>query len=177
MGAARSSPPSRSVVTVVVAVAVAMGVGFGVRQLFAHRAARPGAGAGAGAGAGQGAARRAGPLGGPAGEVLHVPHLPGSITLDGDCDDPGWTASPGPARTGPFVLENGAEARPYSNARMLWGDGYLYFSLYAADEDIHTRTDQPDGPVWLDDSFRLEFTNGGTQYAIEISPRGTVTDA
>jgi hypothetical protein len=109
--------------------------------------------------------------------TLFVPHLPGTITLDGDTDDPGWTQAPGPARTGPFRLASGAEARPYSDARLLWGDGHLYLALYAADEDIRTRTDEPDGPLWLDDSFRLTFGRDGVEYAIEVSPRGIVTDA
>jgi hypothetical protein len=109
--------------------------------------------------------------------VLLVPHLPGGITLDGDTDDPGWTKPPGPARTGAFRLDSGEEARPYSNTRMLWGDGHLYLALYAADEDIRSRTDQPDGPVWLDDSFRLVFTRDDVEYAIEVSPKGVVTDS
>jgi hypothetical protein len=114
---------------------------------------------------------------GHAAPVLHVPHLPGSITLDGDTDDPGWTTPPGPARTGAFVLASGAAGKPYSDTRLLWGDGHLYLSLYAADEDIETRTDQPDGPVWLDDSFRLTFVRGDVEYAVEVSPKGVVTDA
>jgi hypothetical protein len=109
-----------------------------------------------------------------------VPHLPASIVLDGDTDDPGWTSPPGPARTGPFTLASGASgeaARPYSNARALWGDGHLYLALYAADEDIRSRTADHDGPLWLDDSFRLVFTQGDVERAIEVSPRGAVTDA
>jgi hypothetical protein len=109
--------------------------------------------------------------------TLVVPHLPGSITLDGDTDDPGWTQPPGPARTGPFRLPSGAEARPYSDVRLLWGDAHLYLALYAADEDIRTRTDEPDGPLWLDDSFRLTFRRDDVEYAIEVSPKGIVTDA
>src|SRR5579859_4140395 len=109
--------------------------------------------------------------------VLHVPHLAGAITLDGDTDDPGWTQPPGPARTGPFTLANGAEARPYSDARMLWGDGHLYLALYASDEDIRTRTTDPDGPLWLDDSFRVAFRRGDVEYVIEVSPKGVVTDS
>jgi hypothetical protein len=153
----------------VAAAAAAAGVGFGVRQLFAHRSAPPAVTAAASARAHLG--------GGAAEDVLRVPHLPGSITLDGDTDDPGWTQQPGPARTGAFVLANGAEARPYSDARLLWGDGHLYLALYAADEDVRTRTDQPDGPLWLDDSFRLTFSRGDVEYAIEVSPKGVITDA
>jgi hypothetical protein len=109
--------------------------------------------------------------------VLRVPHLPASIVLDGDTDDPGWTAPPGPARTGPFTLASGEDARPYSNARAVWGDGHLYLALYAADEDIRSRTAEHDGALWLDDSFRLVFTSEGAERAIEVSPRGVVTDA
>ena len=109
--------------------------------------------------------------------VLRVPHAPGAITLDGDTDDPGWLRAPGPARTGDFVFENGAPARPYSNTRLVWGDGYLYLSLYAADEDIETRTDEPDGPVSLDDAFRVVFSQPGVDYAIEVSPKAVITDS
>jgi hypothetical protein len=109
--------------------------------------------------------------------VLHVPHLPGSVVLDGDTDDPGWTASTEPARTGPFLLATGAPARPYSDSRLVWGDGHLYLALYAADEDIRSRVDQMDGPVSLDDAFRLVFTRGDAEYAIDVSPTGVLADA
>jgi hypothetical protein len=59
----------------------------------------------------------------------------------------------------------------------VWGDGHLYFSLYAADEDIRSGATEHDGPVWLDDSFRLVFTLADGERAIEVSPRGVVTDA
>jgi hypothetical protein len=153
-----------TILTIGGAAVVVVALGLGAHQLSARRAsaqARP---------VRPSSSRAPGP-------VLRVPHLPGSITLDGDTDDPGWTQSPGPARTGPFVLANGAEARPYSNARALWGDGHLYLALYAADEDIRTRTDQPDGPLWLDDAFRLTFTRGDVEYAIDVSPKGVITDA
>lgn len=113
----------------------------------------------------------------PGETVLRIPHSPGSILLDGDTDDPGWTREPGPARTHAFLTPDGVPARPFSEIRFVWGDGYLYLSLYAADEDIETRTTTPDGPLWLDDSFRVVFTRGDTQYAIEVSPRAIVTDS
>ncbi len=109
--------------------------------------------------------------------TLRVPHLPGGIVLDGDTDDPGWTSPPGPGRTGPFALANGAQARPYSDVRVVWGDGHLYLALYAADEDIRSRATEHDAPLWLEDSFRLVFSDGEIQRAIEVSPRGIVTDA
>jgi len=109
--------------------------------------------------------------------VLRVPHVRGEIVLDGDTDDPGWTTRPGPARTGPFRRPNGVAARPYSDARLVWGDGHLYVVLYAADEDIRSLADRGDGPEWRDDSFRLVFQRGDLEYAIEVSPEGKVADA
>ncbi len=100
--------------------------------------------------------------------VLHVPHASG-VVLDGDPDDSAWTAAPGPARTGPFETSAGAAACPYSDARLLWGDGQLYLVLYAADEDIRSGS-----------SFRLAFTGSGPEAGtstIEVSPTGAVTDA
>jgi hypothetical protein len=102
--------------------------------------------------------------------VLRVPHARASIVLDGDTDDPGWTAPPGPARTGPFRFASGARARPYSDARMAWGDGQLYVLLYAADEDIRSRGER----------FRLTFSRGGRSFALDVAPdgqvRGTIRD-
>ena len=112
-----------------------------------------------------------------AGSVLVVPHAAGEIVLDGDMDDPGWTAPDGVARTGPFSAESGAAARPYSDARLLWGDGYLYLALYAADEDIRAAVTRADGPVWLDDSFHLVFRPGAIEYCVDVSARGVVADA
>jgi hypothetical protein len=106
-----------------------------------------------------------------------VPHVSGGITLDGDTDDPGWLRPPGPARTGDFVFKNGAPARPYSETRLVWGGDYLYLALYASDEDIESRTDQPDGPIDLDDAFRVVFSQADVQYAIEVSPKAVVTDS
>lgn len=99
--------------------------------------------------------------------TLRVPHARGPVVLDGDNDDPGWTRPPGPARTGPFVTGLGAPARPYSDARMLWGDGHLYVLLYAADDDIRAEGD----------AFRLRFSRGGVDYAIDLSAAGVVRDA
>jgi hypothetical protein len=174
-------PSNRTIASTAVAVAVAAALGFGARVLFGRHASsrdgRAGTATGTGGGAGAASGARRGHGGDLPEIVLHVPHLPGAITLDGDTDDPGWTQPPGPARTGPFTLPNGAEARPYSNARMLWGDGHLYLALYASDEDIRTRTTEPDGPLWLDDSFLVTFRRGEVEYTIEVSPKGVVTDA
>src|SRR5262249_4043320 len=65
-----------------------------------------------------------------AGLELHVPHAAGPIVLDGDMDDVGWVKAT--ARTNAFVDGAGAPAHPYSDARLVWGDGHLYVALYAA---------------------------------------------
>jgi hypothetical protein len=112
--------------------------------------------------------------GDPADATLRVPHASASIVLDGDTEDPGWTSAPGPARTGPFVQSNGAPGRPHSEARMVWGDGYLYVLLYAADDDIRSRASHVASEH---DAFRLTFSRSGRGYSIEASPDGVVTDA
>lgn len=108
---------------------------------------------------------------------LRVPHLKASIVLDGDMDDVGWT---GPvARTGGFTTPNGMTAKPYSEARLVWGDGHLYLALYAADEDVRAAKRAPDDPVWQDDSFHLVFRDdrGGVERALDLSALGVVSDA
>ncbi len=110
-------------------------------------------------------------------QVLRVPHAPGPITLDGDTDDPGWLLPPGPARTGDFLFRSGKPARPQSEARLVWGGEYLYLALYAADDDIESHNDQPDGPNGLDDAFLVVFSQGDVEYAIEVSPRAVITHA
>jgi hypothetical protein len=109
--------------------------------------------------------------------VLRVPHAPGPITHDGDTDDLGWLHPPGPARTGAYRSASGQPATPYSETRLVWSGEYLYLALYASDEDIETRTDAPDGPIALDDAFRVVFSQSGVEYAIEVSPRAVITDS
>jgi cellulose/xylan binding protein with CBM9 domain len=106
---------------------------------------------------------------------LHVPHAQGAVTLDGDTDDPAWLRET--AKTQAFVGPDGVNAaRPYSEARFVWGDGHLYVMLYAADEDIHATHTAPDGPVWLDDSFHFVFNDGAREYSFDVSALGTLTD-
>jgi hypothetical protein len=118
---------------------------------------------------------------------LRVPRMKASIVLDGDMDDPGWRGAI--ARTGAFLAPNGTPARPYSDARLVWGDGHLYVALYAADEDVRAEPREPDAPVWLDDAFRLVFTSaanananstvesGDMERTLDVSALGVVTDA
>jgi hypothetical protein len=112
----------------------------------------------------------------PGAKELHVPHVQGSITLDGDTDDSGWR---GPtARTGPFVRDDGVTpAHPHSEARIVWGDGFLYLNLYAADEDIRAIGTTPDSLSPEEDSFHLVFTDATLERIIDVNPLGIITDA
>jgi hypothetical protein len=105
------------------------------------------------------------------GTELRVPRHAG-INLDGDTDD--WGSAG--ARTGWFVTASGGEAHPQSSVRLVWGDGYLYLVLYAADEDIRVGKAGPDGPLWLEDAFQLVFSSGDLERRIDVDPNGVLTD-
>jgi hypothetical protein len=111
------------------------------------------------------------------GPALVVPHTRGPIKPDGELEEDDW---PEAARTGPFLDEQGAPARPYSDARFLWDADHLYLVLYAADDDIRAAIKEHDGPVWTDDAFKLEIqpdVAGAPVYSIDVSAAGVVTDA
>ncbi len=59
----------------------------------------------------------------------------GPIALDGELNEPAWNQR---ALRRVLVGDDGAEARPYSELRLLRDDGSLYVGLYAADEDIRS---------------------------------------
>lgn len=105
---------------------------------------------------------------------LVVPHLTGAIALDGDLDDSGWLGAV--AQTGPFESKDGEPGRPFSEARLTWGDGVLYMSLYAADEDITANVVTNDGPVWRDDSFHFAFDDGNDERVFDVSVNAVITD-
>jgi hypothetical protein len=107
--------------------------------------------------------------------VLHVPHAEGNIVLDGDMDDPGWIRAS--ARTHAFVGADGVTAaRPYSEARFVWADGFLYVGLYAADEDLRAKSSEHDVPVEGDDVFHVVFSDGKLDRVMDLNPLGTLTD-
>ena len=112
----------------------------------------------------------------PDATLVALPHAHGSIALDGDTDDPGWR---GPTlRTGPWVAADGVTpVHPESEARLVWGDGFLYLNLYAADEDIRAAGRTQDSLSPEEDSFHLVFTDVTTERVFDFNPLGVVTDA
>jgi len=63
------------------------------------------------------------------------------IDVDGSWREPAWNAR---AQRGVFIDETGAQARPYSEIRLLRDGARMFIALYAADEDIRS-----------DDAFEL----------------------
>ena len=55
--------------------------------------------------------------------------------LDGELDEPAWNQR---AIRGVFAGDDGAQARPYSEIRLLRDTSHLVVGLYAADEDIRS---------------------------------------
>jgi hypothetical protein len=80
--------------------------------------------------------------------------------MDGELDESSWDAA---ARTRGFVRGDGSPARPYSEARITWGDGKLYVVLYAADEDIRH-----------DDTFHLFFDGPSGERGLDVSADGKI---
>ena len=90
--------------------------------------------------------------------ALVIPQVGAPLHCDGELDEVAWHT---PARTGAFLDATGEMASPYSEARFLRDDKYLYVALYAADEDIRS-TDA----FVLDlgssrGHMRIRFTAGG----------------
>jgi hypothetical protein len=108
---------------------------------------------------------------------LHVPHAKGPVPLRAELDEGPWLQET--ARTNAFVGVDGAPARPYSDARLVWADGNLYVGLYAADEEIVSTKKDADAPLWIEDAFHVSFTVGdvdGVRSTIDVSPLGVITD-
>jgi hypothetical protein len=68
-------------------------------------------------------------------EPDRVPLAGDPISLDGEWREPAWNQR---ALRRVFVGDDGAEARPYSELRLLRDEATLYVGLYAADEDIRS---------------------------------------
>ncbi len=103
---------------------------------------------------------------------LHVPHVQIDLKIDGELDEPVWQKS---ARV--IFQRDGADARPYSDVRFMWGQKMLHVGLYAADHDIVSAHVPADGPVWQGDAFHVVFSSGdGSQHSFDVGPTGTLTD-
>jgi hypothetical protein len=112
----------------------------------------------------------------PAAPTLQVPRAPGPITINAETE--GKTVWDGEAgNTGNLKDAAGQGMVPYTQAKVRWGDGNLYFMLYAGDLDLEGKVTAPDAPLEGDDSFRLEFGAGKQVRVVAVSLRGTIYDA
>ena len=59
---------------------------------------------------------------------------------------------------------------------MVWGDGFLYLNLYAADEDIRASETGRDGMTADDDFFHLVFSDGTMERVIDINALGVTSE-
>jgi hypothetical protein len=108
--------------------------------------------------------------------VLHVPKAPGPITINAETEGKTvWDSEAG--NTGNLKDAAGQGMVPYTQAKVRWGDGNLYFMLYAGDLDLEGKVTSPDVALDNDDSFRLEFGAGKQVHVVAVSLRGAVYDA
>jgi hypothetical protein len=75
------------------------------------------------------------PVPAPVAAIDAIPRTDTPITLDGELREPAWNNR---ALRGVLVADDGEQARPYSEVRLLYDPGTLFVGLYAADEDIRT---------------------------------------
>jgi len=97
------------------------------------------------------------------GAALVMPQVARAIQIDGELDEVAWRS---PARTGPFIDAHGTQAAPYSEARFLRDDNFVYLALYAADEDIRSS-----------DEFVVELSSPRGQLTMHFTPKGTLSPA
>jgi len=89
-----------------------------------------------------------------------IPHTTVPIRVDGEWSEHDW---PNLALRRQFYGDDGRLSRPSSEVRMLRDDANLYVGLYAADDDIESKTD----------AFR--FVVG--DFAVRVDPLGRIDPA
>jgi hypothetical protein len=108
---------------------------------------------------------------------LRAPRVTHPIPIDAELDGKKvWESEAG--GTGVFTDAAGKGMVPYTQAKVRWGQGKLYFLLYAGDLDLEGNVTERDGAVSRDDSFQLELGGPhGRSYSIDVSVLGTLADA
>jgi hypothetical protein len=96
----------------------------------------------------------------PAATAPTIPKATVPIHLDGEWSEHDW---PDVALRRQFYGDDGKLARPSSEIRMLRDDGNVYVGLYAADDDIQSKTD----------AFRIVIGD----FAVRVDPLGRIDPA
>jgi hypothetical protein len=108
--------------------------------------------------------------------ALGVPRVTAPVVIDAELEGKRfWEGDRG--STGNFKDQAGGGMVPYTEAKARWGNGQLYFVLYAGDLDLEGTVREHDGPVERDDAFHLEFGAGDAIRVVSVSVLGTVADA
>ncbi|MHB1001660.1 MAG: carbohydrate-binding family 9-like protein [Armatimonadota bacterium] len=103
---------------------------------------------------------------------------PGSITVDGNLNDPGWQSA---NVINELMLSDGSNrAERRTSVRMCWDDRYLYISFDCDDPDIWGTMHKRDDPIF-DEEVVEAFIDPDSDlidyYEFEMSPRGVLFDA
>src|SRR5215468_1121416 len=97
--------------------------------------------------------------------TLHVPRTMAPIHIDAELEGKkDWEADSG--HTGDLQDEHGKGMVPFTEVKARWGDGNLYFMLYAGDLDIESG-----------DGFHLEIGGDERVHVIDVSVLGTMVEA
>jgi hypothetical protein len=96
---------------------------------------------------------------------LHVPHASAPIPIDAEIEGKKvWEAEAGTTRN--LTDRDGKGMVPYTEAKLRWGSGNLYFLLYAGDLDLEGA-----------DAFHIEIGGPGGVRVVEVTVLGAVTSA
>lgn len=107
---------------------------------------------------------------------IHVPHAAAPIHVDAEMvGKKVWESEAG--STANLKDQSGKGMVPYTEVKARWGDGHLYFWMYAGDLDLEGSVKERDGDLTKDDSFHVELGGPGRVYVVDVSVLGTIADA
>lgn len=105
---------------------------------------------------------------------LHLRNFADPVVIDGEYHDKMiWAAS---VKTPIFMTAEGKGMVPYSDARFVWGRGFLYVLFYAGDLDIQAKQKKRRSDLSKDDHLHIEVFSETYDYVIDISPLKTISD-
>lgn len=110
-------------------------------------------------------------------DALIAIRLAEPVVVDGSLSDPGWRAAPPqPLRRS----DGGANARQATTVRLAWTDQELLLAFQCQDQDIHTRFEKRDDPLYLEEAIEVFLDTDGDRrdyMEFEVSPAGVLFDA
>jgi hypothetical protein len=113
----------------------------------------------------------------PAPRRIVIPKLQGTLTVDGNLDEPVWNKA---AVLSPFVLNDGSGAEREKTAVRVWyDDNALYLGWTCTDADIQATFTARDSKFWEEEVAEFFVTAGALDryYELQWNPLGGVFDA